>query len=436
MHTRTTTNTTTQGILFLAHEPYFTADIARVSVLRRALLNGTKAGIHKWLILTYADPDIVRSHLADETRLQHIAYDIVHLDTMTSETLRARLPQGEMIAISCTALFDAQTLLAAQDQSSPTLGVKPATSILQDALHVHLRDGNQAVPAAPSSQAMHVAVGLLRCDHALLAQAIEDAWDAMSTATDPLSPVLAELLATAKEINAFDVSPYLWLPLSDFSEDEINQVETELLQRLGRDGDSPIVRLIARRLSRAVTRMLIHTRIRPNHVTLVSGAIGICGALGLAQPSVDWQVIGSLLFLLSTVIDGCDGELARLTFQESAFGAKLDVTMDNVVHGVLFPAIALGLYRGQPHTVYLILGALALGGVFLSMWVFLPHVLRPGSPRTRETRLHESLASRDFAYLLPFLAIFHLLPWFLWATVIGSYAFAGAWLVLRRRQPA
>ena len=50
--------------------------------------------------------------------------------------------------------------------------------------------------------------------------------------------------------------------------------------------------------------------------------------------------------------------------------------------------------------------------------------------------LHESLASRDFAYLLPLLAVFHLLQGFLWATVIGSYAFAGAWLVLRRCQPA
>ncbi len=169
-------------------------------------------------------------------------------------------------------------------------------------------------------------------------------------------------------------------------------------------------------------------------MTLVSGAVGICGALLLAQPLVGWQVFGSLLFLLSTVIDGCDCELARLTFQESAFGAKLDVTMDNVVHGVLFPAIAVGLYRQQQHILYLILGALALGGVCLSMWVFLPHVLRSESSRTRETRLHESLASRDFAYVLPVLAYLNLLPWFLWATAIGSYMFAGAWLLLRQRQ--
>jgi phosphatidylglycerophosphate synthase len=303
-------------------------------------------------------------------------------------------------------------------------------------MHVHIRDSNQAVLAASPDQATHTAVGLLRCGHPLLTQAIESAWHLMPHAADPLSPVLTQLLTAAKAVNALDVSPYLWLPLSHLNKDGIDQVETQLLQRLGRHGDSPVVRLIARRLSRTVTHKLIHTSIRPNHVTLVSGAIGICGALFLAQPHIGWQVIGSLLFLLSTVIDGCDGELARLTFQESSFGAKLDVTMDNVVHGVLFPAIAIGLYREHQNPVYLVLGALALGGVFLSMWVFLPHVLHRVSPRTRKTRLHENLASRDFAYLLPFLAMFHLLHWFLWATVIGSYAFAGAWLVLRRRQPA
>lgn len=430
------TPTTTQGLLFLPGEQYLMTDIARVSVLRRALLNGVKAGIDTWLILTFVDPDIVRSHLATETRLSHIAYDVVNLATLTPQALQARLPQGDMIVLSCSALFDAQTLVALQTQSSPTLGVQPIASPSQDILQVRLQDGYQTVLAAPEAQATHIAVGLLKCDHSHLAQPLENAWDAMSTAIDPLTPVLTELLATAKTVNAFDTNPHLWLPLVDFSENEIHQAETQLLRRLGRDGDSPIVRLIARRLSRSVTHKLIHTRIRPNYVTLISGAIGICGALGLAQPSVDWHVIGSLLFLLSTVIDGCDGELARLTFQESAFGAKLDVTMDNVVHGVLFPAIALGLYRQQHDTVYLLLGILALGGVFLSMWVFLPHVLNPGSSRNRETRLHESLASRDFAYILPFLAIFHLLPWFLWATVIGSYLFAGAWLVLRRRQPA
>jgi hypothetical protein len=68
------------------------------------------------------------------------------------------------------------------------------------------------------------------------------------------------------------------------------------------------------------------------------------------------------------------------------------------------------------------------------MLVFLPHVLRPQTTQSTKTRLHESLASRDFAYLLPILAAFQKLSWFLWATAIGSYVFAAAWGVIVWRQ--
>jgi hypothetical protein len=68
------------------------------------------------------------------------------------------------------------------------------------------------------------------------------------------------------------------------------------------------------------------------------------------------------------------------------------------------------------------------------MLVFLPHVLHPQTTQSTNTRLHESLASRDFAYLLPILAAFQKLPWFLWATAIGTYVFAVAWVIISWRQ--
>ena len=99
------------------------------------------------------------------------------------------------------------------------------------------------------------------------------------------------------------------------------------------------------------------------------------GAFFLAQPSQVWQVLGSLLFLLSTIMDGCDGEIARLTFQESAFGAKLDLITDNVVHLVLFPSIALGCIVGS--TIRSILCLLsAPGGILVSIAAYLPYLWR------------------------------------------------------------
>ena len=185
---------------------------------------------------------------------------------------------------------------------------------------------------------------------------------------------------------------------------------------------------------RLLTKRLMHTSVTPNQITLGSAAVGLMGAFFLAQPSQVWQVLGSLLFLLSTIMDGCDGEIARLTFQESAFGAKLDLIMDNIVHLVLFPSIALGLYRREYDTLYFVLGGLTLGGILVSIAVYLPYLLRRQKMHSTLARLYEHLASRDFAYVLPVLALIDRLQWFLWATTIGTYLFAGAWVVLAVRE--
>src|SRR5207247_11336043 len=54
------------------------------------------------------------------------------------------------------------------------------------------------------------------------------------------------------------------------------------------------------------------------------------------------QTIGALLFLTHSILDGCDGELARLKFLESRAGAVLDFWGDNLVHVAVFGCMAVG----------------------------------------------------------------------------------------------
>ena len=54
------------------------------------------------------------------------------------------------------------------------------------------------------------------------------------------------------------------------------------------------------------------------------------------------QTIGALLFLAHSILDGCDGELARLKFQQSRWGGVLDFWGDNVVHTVIFACMGVG----------------------------------------------------------------------------------------------
>src|SRR5262245_21956700 len=236
------------------------------------------------------------------------------------------------------------------------------------------------------------------------------------------------------QVRALDVSRRLWVLMTEPLDASVVTAEAQLLRSLGREGDSVLVRTVDRRLSQAHTKRLMHTPVTPNQMTLCSAAVGIIGAFCLAQPSQVWQVLGCLLFLLSTIIDGCDGEIARLTFQESAFGAKLDAIMDNIVHLFLFPSIALGLYRLEYNALYVVLGGLTLGGVMLSIAVYLPYFLRRQKLHSTLARVHEHLASRDFAYLLPVLALCDKLHWFLWATAGGTYLLAVTWVVIAARE--
>jgi phosphatidylglycerophosphate synthase len=255
----------------------------------------------------------------------------------------------------------------------------------------------------------------------------------MSWSPSPLAALVTTFLAYPP-LHVVDVSQHLWIPITTPVGATVATAETELLQRLGRQNESPVVRKLSRPLSRMLTKRLMRTAVTPNQITLGSALLGISGACLLAQPVYHWQVLGTLLFLISTIIDGCDGEIARLTFQESAFGAKLDIVMDNVVHCFLFPCIALGLYLQYHDTLYLLLGGLVFLGVLLSIAVYVPYRLYRQDGHNPRTRLHDSLASRDFAYLLPLLALAQKLHWFLWATAVGTYVFAIAWVVIAQRE--
>ena len=85
-----------------------------------------------------------------------------------------------------------------------------------------------------------------------------------------------------------------------------------------------------------ISRRLAGTAITPNQMSLISIAVGICGGPFFLSSRPLMQTIGALLFLAHSILDGCDGELARLKFQQSRWGGVLDFWGDNVVHTVIF----------------------------------------------------------------------------------------------------
>jgi cell division protein FtsW (lipid II flippase) len=78
------------------------------------------------------------------------------------------------------------------------------------------------------------------------------------------------------------------------------------------------------------------------------------------------------------------------------------------------------------------LGMALIAGVLLSMaTVYYCVVRRP--PNQAQRKLFEAFASREFAYLLVVLTLAGHLDWFLWLSVLGTYAFSIGLMALGRR---
>ena len=202
-----------------------------------------------------------------------------------------------------------------------------------------------------------------------------------------------------------------------------------LYARMAKDNDGYLARF-DRRFSLAITRVLLPFPVSPNQVTGVSLIIGLLGAWWLAAPSADTQFVGALTLWFCALLDGCDGEIARLKHHITSWGGEFDLLADHIAHLATFVALPIGVARLHPGInwwppgVLLVTGFLACG--FSVYWL----VLRlPEDRRGPNALIVERIASRDYVYLIVALTAIGRLDWFLWAAAFGSHVF-WAWLWL------
>src|SRR5262249_48208904 len=206
---------------------------------------------------------------------------------------------------------------------------------------------------------------------------------------------------------------------------DVDDAEWRLLRGLVKDTDGFMARKVERPISLRIARRLASTGITPNQVTLLSVSIGLCGAFFFLSAHWLCQTIGAVLFLAHSILDGCDGELARLRFQESRFGGIVDYWGDNVVHIAVFACIAIGWSLSIGVSWPLLLGASAALGNLGSAWFVywrMMHTKKESGPLFTSVatvpgqtlaRMLDAASRRDFIYLVLFLALFGKSDWFL-----------------------
>lgn len=106
--------------------------------------------------------------------------------------------------------------------------------------------------------------------------------------------------------------------------------------------DGIVSRYLNRPLSRPAARALVPTPVTPNAVTLFTLALAIvCGAMVAAG----WNIAGGVLIQAVSVIDGVDGELARMKGLVSRFGGLLDAVTDRYADAIMIGG--MGIYAAR-----------------------------------------------------------------------------------------
>jgi len=124
-------------------------------------------------------------------------------------------------------------------------------------------------------------------------------------------------------------------------------IHRRLLASLGKPSDGYVARYLNRAVSTRLTGVLANTPITPDAVSVGVLALALGAGWFAAQGDASGFVLGCALNQGASMLDGTDGELARLKFLDSRRGAWIDTAIDQIGNHLFILAMGIGLSR-QP----------------------------------------------------------------------------------------
>ncbi|MBA2663487.1 MAG: CDP-alcohol phosphatidyltransferase family protein [Bradymonadaceae bacterium] len=231
------------------------------------------------------------------------------------------------------------------------------------------------------------------------------------------------------------------------TDDDARQAAARLWAGCRKPEDGIVSRHLNRHISLAISRAIAHTAITPNHISIVTFTLGIVAAVFAAWGDYTGFLIGALLYQINSVVDGVDGELARVKYEFSLLGEWLDTLSDDFSDLFFYIGLGVGAWRTVPIDIFgidarlwLVLGGVAALAKLLSMALYYRWLIahkrgdllafqwsfetEAGTePGVLDRVLHyvRYLFRKDFiVFASMILAILGLLPWFLVLFAVGN----------------
>ncbi|MER3423652.1 MAG: hypothetical protein C4293_10875, partial [Nitrospiraceae bacterium] len=340
--------------------------VGGLSLFQRTVLTLQRAGIKHLFILTGQEEEALRRGLSHDRRVTAAVHwmpdrEFPPDDFRTWEALVTEM-QGACLVVGVQAVFSCGFVEHLRDEVLKALSV--------------LIVGDQEQQSPPQATRF----GMVVLPAHLLRGSEGFRLGAASREAPPLRAIVEQASSDGclRQVPAM-LHPSQWYqPIRGYG--DVRRTETLLLQSPKGPYEGFIDTHFNRKVSSLLTRVFLKAGWSANSITILSICVGFVAAGFFAHGSYLTGVLGALFFQLSAIVDCCDGDVARMTFSESRFGEQLDILGDNAVHMAIFAGVAWAGYQQGAGMVSLALGAAAVLGNVLSLWV----VTRIKARRDRE----------------------------------------------------
>ncbi|HHW06415.1 MAG TPA: NTP transferase domain-containing protein [Clostridia bacterium] len=412
-----------------------------LSLIERSILSLRACGIKEFVVITGRYRREIETHLGDGKRLG-VAVEYLHNpdwalgNGVSAYTFhRAYRPGERFLLVMADHIFEPKVLqdfLAQEQRLAPDQVLLAADRDLEqvfdleECTKIKMSGDKPERLGKDLKNFSSVDCGLFMGTGTLL--------DALGAAIDKGAYALTDAvnaLAAAGRLKLHFISGR-WIDVDD--RDSHLQAEKMLLNALIPSKDGFISKNLNRRFSLPITRQLAKTKVTPNQITFLSLVVAAASALafGLGRP---WA--GGLLAQFCSILDGVDGEIARLKFLQNKFGALFDAVLDRYADYMIVFGMVYGWYAQAAHPSALVFGVLALTGIPMSMLFKEKYHALTGStyiPELHDGVLHYLPANRDGRLFLIMLGgIFNQVPLVLILLALITHLQALARLVKARQ---
>jgi choline kinase/phosphatidylglycerophosphate synthase len=346
-----------------------------VPLIERSLLTASRAGLTEFCVVTGYNGQQVRHFLDDlATRrgldIQHVVNDqweqgnglsvlkakdhlkenfvLLMADHLIDTVLLARLRQWQ--------IGEDEVCLAVDTNRENPL-VRPG-----DVTKVEIEDEKVVRIGKTLQQCDAFDTGSFLCSPAVFAaleQSIAERGDSSLSGG-------IQVLAGQGKVSTFDVQGSFWIDVDDSA--DLEAAEWSLLAQLKKPADGPVSRYLNRPLSTRISRLLVKGPVTPNQISLFCFLLSIVAAVVFALEGYWALVAGAILAQFASVVDGCDGEVARLKFWESDFGGWFDAVLDRYSDAFLLFGLTWHVFAASGRGLDLLVGFLAIVGSFMNSY--------------------------------------------------------------------